>query len=72
MYFNSRCQPPWSAILKMSAIFKNPFLTICNKLKLKLKLNMYLFNPFFFFYIYIKCNFISDIKQNNIGLGDMH
>ncbi len=24
------------------------------------------------FYIYIKCNFISDIKQNNIGLGDMH
>ncbi len=28
--------------------------------------------PNFFFYIYIKCNFISDIKQNNIGLGDMH
>ncbi len=25
-----------------------------------------------FFYIYIKCNFISDIKQNNIGLRDMH
>ncbi len=23
------------------------------------------------FYLYIKCNFISDIKQNNIGLGDM-
>ncbi len=39
--------------------------------KLKLKLKMYLFNPYLF-YIHIKCNFISDIKQNNIGLGDMH
>ncbi len=35
MYFNSRCQPPWSAILKISAILKknifdNNFVTNCD------------------------------------------